>query len=167
MDDVFLPPDSQRRLLQVARQTLEEFVRGAERHVKEISDPSLQSCDYGAFVSLHNQQTLRGCVGNCAPNARLFEVVIEMTEAAASRDGRMAPVSADELDDIRIDITVLYMNWTRLQTTTDTAVMAGVAYLPANPAVAIRTAQDTRAFAALRVTRSSRHRLDLIGRPSR
>jgi AmmeMemoRadiSam system protein A len=107
MGDVFIPPDSQKRLLQLARQTLEDFVRGAERHVQEISDPSLQSCDYGAFVSLHNQQTLRGCVGNCAPNARLFEVVIEMTEAAASRDGRMAPVSADELDDIRIDITVL------------------------------------------------------------
>jgi len=107
MDDVFLPPDSQRRLLQLARQTLEDFVRGAARHIEETSDPSLQRCDYGAFVSLHNRQTLRGCVGNCAPRARLYEVVIEMTEAAASRDSRMAPVSADELDDIRIDITVL------------------------------------------------------------
>jgi len=107
MGDVFIPPDSQKRLLQLARQTLEDFVRRAERHVEEISDPHLQSCDYGAFVSLHKQQTLRGCVGNCAPDARLYEVVIEMTQAAASRDNRMAPISADELDDIRIDITVL------------------------------------------------------------
>ena len=107
MGDVFIPPDSQKRLLQLARQTLEDFVRGAERHIEEISDPHLQSCDYGAFVSLHKQQTLRGCVGNCAPDARLYEVVIEMTQAAASRDNRMAPISADELDDIRIDITVL------------------------------------------------------------
>ena len=107
MGDVFIPPDSQKRLLQLARQTLEDFVRGAERHVEEISDPHLQGCDYGAFVSLHKQQTLRGCVGNCAPDARLYEVVIEMTQAAASRDNRMAPISADELDDIRIDITVL------------------------------------------------------------
>ena len=107
MGDVFIPPDSQRRLLQLARQTLEDFVRRAERHVEEISDPHLQGCDYGAFVSLHKQQTLRGCVGNCAPDARLYEVVIEMTQAAASRDNRMAPISADELDDIRIDITVL------------------------------------------------------------
>jgi AmmeMemoRadiSam system protein A len=107
MDDVFLPPDSQRRLLQLARQTLEDFVRGEERHVEGISDPHLQSRDYGAFVSLHKQQTLRGCIGSCAPNARLYEVVIEMTEAAASRDSRMVPISADELDDIRIDITVL------------------------------------------------------------
>jgi len=107
MGDVFIPPDSQKRLLQLARQTLEDFVRGAERHIEEISDPHLQGCDYGAFVSLHKQQTLRGCVGNCAPDARLYEVVIEMTQAAASRDNRMAPISADELDDIRIDITVL------------------------------------------------------------
>jgi uncharacterized protein len=107
MGDVFIPPDSQKRLLQLARQTLEDFVRGAEQHIEEISDPHLQGCDYGAFVSLHKQQTLRGCVGNCAPDARLYEVVIEMTQAAASRDNRMAPISADELDDIRIDITVL------------------------------------------------------------
>ena len=107
MEDVFIPPDSQMRLLKLARQTLEDFVRGAERHVEGVSDPYLQICDYGAFVSLHRRQTLRGCIGNCAPHARLYEVVIEMTEAAASRDSRMAPISKDELYDIRIDITVL------------------------------------------------------------
>ena len=107
MDDVVVPPDSQRRLLRLARQTLEDFVRGAKRHAEEISDPHLQTCDYGVFVSLHKQQTLRGCIGNCAPNARLCEVVIEMTQAAASRDCRMAPICEDELPDIRIDITVL------------------------------------------------------------
>jgi len=40
------------------------------------------------------------------------------------------------------DLAVLYMNWTRLQTGTDTAVMAGAAYLPGNPAAAIRIAKD-------------------------
>jgi Flp pilus assembly protein TadG len=40
------------------------------------------------------------------------------------------------------DLAVLYMNWTRLQVGTDTAVMAGVVYLPGNPAAAIRTAED-------------------------
>jgi AmmeMemoRadiSam system protein A len=107
MEEVFLPPDSQRRLLQLARKTLENYVRRAARHIEEVDDANLQRCDYGAFVSLYNQETLRGCVGNCSPRARLFEVVIEMTEAAASRDSRMPPVSAEELEDIRIDITVL------------------------------------------------------------
>lgn len=40
------------------------------------------------------------------------------------------------------DVAVLYMNWTRLQVGTDTAVMAGAAYLPRNPGAAIRTAND-------------------------
>ena len=107
MHDVFIPPDSQRLLLRLSRQTLEDFVRGIERCSEEIGDPALQTCDYGAFVSLHKKQTLRGCIGNCAPKTRLYEVVIEMTQAAASRDSRMAPISEQELDDIRIDITVL------------------------------------------------------------
>jgi len=107
MEEVFLPPDSQRRLLQLARKTLEDYVRGAARHSEPVDDPHLQRRDYGAFVSLYNRQALRGCVGNCTPRARLFEVVIEMTEAAASRDSRMPPVSTDELEDIRLDITVL------------------------------------------------------------
>jgi len=107
MDDVFLPPDSQRRLLSLSRRTLSDFVRGVERRAEAISDPNLQPRDYGAFVSLHKKQELRGCIGNCVPKEPLYQTVIEMTRAAASRDCRMAPVSEDELDDIRIDITVL------------------------------------------------------------
>ncbi len=40
------------------------------------------------------------------------------------------------------DLAVLYMNWSRLQAGTDTAVMVGASYLPGNPAAAIRTAKD-------------------------
>jgi uncharacterized membrane protein len=40
------------------------------------------------------------------------------------------------------DVAVLYMNWSRLQVGTDTAVMAGAAYLPGNPGAAVRTARD-------------------------
>ncbi len=40
------------------------------------------------------------------------------------------------------DIAVLYMNWTQLQRSTDTAVSAGAVYLPSNPAEAIVTARD-------------------------
>ena len=105
--DVFIPPDSQRRLAHLSRQTLNDFVRGIERAGEEITDPHLQCRAYGAFVSLHKQEELRGCIGNCAPDAALYQMVIAMTQAAASRDSRVAPISADELDDIRIDITVL------------------------------------------------------------
>ena len=107
MTNVYLPSESQKNLLELARQALEDVVLGIEREKKQIHDPYLQSREYGAFVSLHNRQELRGCIGNCAPQARLFETVTEMTEAAALRDPRVKPVSKKELAEIRIDITVL------------------------------------------------------------
>jgi AmmeMemoRadiSam system protein A len=105
--DVYLPPESQRKLIELARCTLQHFVRGGERQTEDIDDPYLQSREYGAFVSLRKRKEFRGCIGNCAPKAPLFEIVAEMTEAAASRDPRVKPVSQKELDEIRIDITVL------------------------------------------------------------
>jgi AmmeMemoRadiSam system protein A len=107
MKDVYLPPESQRKLMELSRYALQHFVRGEERRPAYIDDPYLQSREYGAFVSLHKQQELRGCIGHCVPNAPLFEIVTEMTEAAASRDPRVKPISQKELDEIRIDITVL------------------------------------------------------------
>jgi Flp pilus assembly protein TadG len=40
------------------------------------------------------------------------------------------------------DIAVLYVNWARLQGTTDTAVAAGATYLPSNPDAALATARS-------------------------
>ena len=93
--------------MELSRQTLEQFVRGAERQKHPIDDAYLQSRDYGAFVTLHKNDELRGCVGKCAPDAPLFETVSEMTEAAASRDRRVRPIAVDELAQIHIDISVL------------------------------------------------------------
>jgi AmmeMemoRadiSam system protein A len=107
MSDVYLPLESQQKLIDLARQTLEQFVRGIERGPAPIGDPYLQARDYGAFVSLHKNEELRGCIGNCAPRAPLFETVIRMTEAAAAQDHRVKPIARDELGTIDIEISVL------------------------------------------------------------
>jgi AmmeMemoRadiSam system protein A len=107
VSEIAIPSESQRRLVALARRTLESFVRMAHQTDEAMDDPYLQAIDYGAFVSLHANGELRGCIGNCTPDAPLFETVIEMTKAAASRDHRMEPVRAVELAAIRIDISVL------------------------------------------------------------
>ncbi len=107
MSEITIPTESQFRLLRLSRRTLEEFVRGVDRSNEVIDDPYLQVTHYGAFVSLHVERELRGCIGSCVGDTPLFKTVIDMTEAAASRDHRMEPVSARELDAIRIDISVL------------------------------------------------------------
>ena len=107
MSDIYLPLESQQRLMDLARQTLDHFVRGMERGPARIRDPYLQARDYGAFVSLHKKEELRGCIGNCTPRTPLFETVIKMTEAAAAQDHRVEPIVSNELGAINIEITVL------------------------------------------------------------
>jgi AmmeMemoRadiSam system protein A len=107
MGEIAIPLESQRRLLQLSRRTLEDFVCRVVRRGDEITDPYLQTTCYGAFVSLHAVDELRGCIGRCIPEHSLSDTVIEMTEAAASRDPRMEPVRKEELAAIRIYISVL------------------------------------------------------------
>ncbi len=64
-----------------------------------------QKC--GAFVSLHKHGRLRGCIGHFGEDVPLHEIVSEMARAAAFKDPRFMPVTADELQDIDIEISVL------------------------------------------------------------
>ena len=61
----------------------------------------------GAFVSLHKQGRLRGCIGHFGEDVPLHEIVAEMARAAAFEDPRFSPLSRDELDDLDIEISVL------------------------------------------------------------
>ena len=61
----------------------------------------------GAFVSLHKQGHLRGCIGHFGEDVPLYEIVAEMARAAAFEDPRFLPVTHDELDDLDIEISVL------------------------------------------------------------
>ena len=107
MPDVYLPFESQRRLIKTARQTLEAITRGNRCSEPGESDPHLDRIHYGAFVTLFNRHVLRGCVGTCAPSSGLFNIVNEMTEAAATCDRRVKPVCVGELNDIQIHISVI------------------------------------------------------------
>jgi len=107
MERIEIPSSSQKRLIALSRQTLESFVRGAETAGEAVDDPCLLNSRYGAFVSLHRHNELRGCVGTCFPTSPLYETVIDMTEAAAARDRRVTAVTPSELAEIRIDISVL------------------------------------------------------------
>lgn len=61
----------------------------------------------GAFVTLHLDHQLRGCIGTIEPVKPLAEVVQEMAVAAAFQDPRFPPLSPRELERIDIEISVL------------------------------------------------------------
>jgi AmmeMemoRadiSam system protein A len=61
----------------------------------------------GAFVTLHKQGQLRGCIGRMTPAEPLEKTVRIMAVEAAFRDPRFPPLAAGELDDCRIEISAL------------------------------------------------------------
>ena len=107
MESIEIPPLSQKRLIQLSRQTLENFVLKQKKPAPSMDDPHLLASQYGAFVSLHRGDELRGCIGTCVPTDPLYRTVTEMTEAAASRDNRVQPIRPSELAEIFIEISVL------------------------------------------------------------
>lgn len=60
-----------------------------------------------AFVTLHVGGELRGCIGTSASRRPLWEVVDDMATAAATRDPRFPPITARDLDDLSVEISVL------------------------------------------------------------
>lgn len=61
----------------------------------------------GAFVSLHKEARLRGCIGRMTSDRPLFETVREMARSAAFHDPRFPPLTAGELSRTEIEISVL------------------------------------------------------------
>ena len=95
-------------LKKIAYESIKDSLDG-----KNIAQPALNSklsalnCKCGAFVSLHKQGRLRGCIGHFGEDMPLHEIVAEMARAAAFEDPRFPPVHREELDDIDIEISVL------------------------------------------------------------
>jgi AmmeMemoRadiSam system protein A len=62
----------------------------------------------GAFVSLHAcGGDLRGCIGHVMGDRLLGEVIRQVAVSAARSDPRFPPVVPDELQELRIEISVL------------------------------------------------------------
>jgi AmmeMemoRadiSam system protein A len=94
-----------RKLLQLARQVLEQRLRGGPAPVVE-SDPQLES-EGAAFVTLKIDGKLRGCIGNLTPVSSLWQGVRDNALNAAFNDHRFQPLAEEELSKVELDISVL------------------------------------------------------------
>lgn len=61
----------------------------------------------GAFVTLLNNNELRGCIGYITSDMTMFETVCQAAKLAASQDPRFYHVKPDELYHIIIEISIL------------------------------------------------------------
>jgi len=93
-------------LLKVARETVESYIKEGKVPSFEADNPKYKE-ERGAFVTLHKQGVLRGCIGYIEPVAPLLDTIVENAVNACSKDYRFSKVTVDELKDLHIEISIL------------------------------------------------------------
>jgi AmmeMemoRadiSam system protein A len=103
-----LAPQDREKLLNLARDTISSQVHG-----QGVPDVDLDAVSEdlqrksACFVTLTKHGQLRGCIGSLEARQPLALDVRDNAIGAAFRDPRFPPVSAEELEDLHVEISVL------------------------------------------------------------
>ncbi|MBI5644186.1 MAG: AmmeMemoRadiSam system protein A [Deltaproteobacteria bacterium] len=101
-----LTATEKKTLLRLAREAIEAQVSGRKPPLLEAEGEAYKS-DSGAFVTIHKDGMLRGCIGTFASPNPLYKTIIDMAVSAAAKDPRFMPLTPPELSEITIEISVL------------------------------------------------------------
>ncbi|MBQ7200556.1 MAG: AmmeMemoRadiSam system protein A [Eubacterium sp.] len=105
--------------VRLARKSLESYIRkGKKIDWYDVKDElgsatdkaisELENMRAGAFVSIHKEGKLRGCIGTIsATRSCIADEIIENAISASTRDPRFDPIEEDELDALEISVDVL------------------------------------------------------------
>jgi uncharacterized protein len=97
--------DAQKKeLLKLARDSISGYF--SQERVSTPNDPAYQE-KRGVFVSLHLHGELRGCIGYIMAHKNIADSILEMARAAAFKDPRFSRLTQGELDNVRIEISIL------------------------------------------------------------
>lgn len=105
-EETMLTDTDRKKLLEIARETIAAKVSGKPLPRFLESSPGLNRKN-GVFVTLRKQGELRGCIGLFTSDEPLYKSVQDMAVSSSSQDYRFPPVAADELSQIKIEISVL------------------------------------------------------------
>jgi AmmeMemoRadiSam system protein A len=93
-------------LLELARRAIAEAV-SLEKPAGCIPHSGVFAEKRGVFVTLHARGRLRGCIGVIEAFEPLGESIARCAASAAFEDPRFSPVSAEELPELQIELSVL------------------------------------------------------------
>ncbi|MBR4010736.1 MAG: AmmeMemoRadiSam system protein A [Clostridiales bacterium] len=96
--------------VRLARKTIETYIRTGEKiRPAEMDLPSeMKERRAGAFVSIHKQGLLRGCIGTIGPTMKnLAQEIVTNAISASTRDPRFDPIRESELPWLEINVDVL------------------------------------------------------------
>ena len=92
-------------LLKIARESIVQSLNNV--NYSPYTDSKFLKYHCGAFVTLHKEGKLRGCIGKLKVDYPLYEVVKDVAVLAAFKDDRFPPVNIFEMNEIDIEISVL------------------------------------------------------------
>jgi AmmeMemoRadiSam system protein A len=98
--------DQRRALVAIAREAVRISVTGS-RGAPRVEPPGDLPPASGAFVTLKKRGELRGCIGTLECRRPLAEEVARVAISAAREDPRFAPVSAAEVSELAVEVSVL------------------------------------------------------------
>lgn len=105
MEERPLNEEEKKTLLAIARKAVSDKIEGKEeRPSSKLEGLARQG---GAFVTIHKEGDLRGCIGIFESNLPLYETIANMALSAAFKDPRFSPLRVEELDIIDFEISVL------------------------------------------------------------
>jgi len=102
----FLTDEEKRSLLKLSRDCIEARLNNMAAPGFEPASRTL-GADGAAFVTLHCEGDLRGCIGYTEAFQPLYKTVQECAVAAAFADPRFHPLQPQEYPSITIEISVL------------------------------------------------------------
>jgi AmmeMemoRadiSam system protein A len=95
-------------LLQIARETICRAVLDAsEKEVQSAWGESWLAEPGATFVTLKKRGDLRGCLGTLVAEMPLLDDLRRNARAVVSRDPRFSPLTADELDETTLEVSLL------------------------------------------------------------
>ena len=101
-----LDAGARRRLLDAARGAIAAELGAATPHPPGAGG-GLDAA-FGVFVTVRRGEVLRGCRGVLETDAPLYETVPEVARLSAFADPRFHPLKAEELDELEVEISLLF-----------------------------------------------------------
>jgi AmmeMemoRadiSam system protein A len=101
-----LNANEKQALLAIARQAIVHGVQTGQEYIEPREEKTLNQRN-GCFVTIKQDQQLRGCIGNFQSELPLFKEVAQMAQASASKDPRFYPLKEEDLTNFNLEISVL------------------------------------------------------------
>ncbi len=94
-------------LLEIARLSIKSVFPGDKIPEPDYQKHPILKSHAGAFVTLKQFGSLRGCIGYIISDKPLFETVCDAAIQASQHDPRFQPINKSEIENLSIEISIL------------------------------------------------------------